>query len=157
MKRFVWRLQRVLDIKIKEEQTKKAQLVKLIEKLVSVRSELLTQKRILDGLIGDLTGESPKARLGKQEFFLKCSKTNSEVIEKLKEKVSELESAQRQKSAEILKIKRFKEGLEKLRAEAKTRFIMEEERLEQKELDERAAVGFARKKEVDKIMTGTKD
>ncbi|MHC4075690.1 MAG: hypothetical protein ACYSRZ_04670, partial [Planctomycetota bacterium] len=60
MKRFVWRLQRVLDIKTKEEQTKKAQLIKLTEKLARARSKLLTQKRILDGLIGDLTEESPK-------------------------------------------------------------------------------------------------
>jgi flagellar FliJ protein len=147
MKRFVWRLQRVLDIKTKEEQAKKAQLVKLTENLARVRSELLTQKRILDSLIGDLTGESPKTRLGKQEFFLKCSKINSELIEKLKEKVNELESAQRQKNDEVLKVKRFKEGLEKLRAEAKARFIAEAERLEQKELDERATVGFARKKQ----------
>jgi flagellar biosynthesis chaperone FliJ len=146
MKRFVWRLQRVLGIKTKEEQMKKAQLVKLTEKLARVRSELLTQKRILESLIGDITGESPKTRLGKQEFFLKCSKTNSELIGKLKEKVNELESAQRQKNNEVLKVKRFKEGLEKLRAEAKTRFIAEAERLEQKELDESAAVGFARKK-----------
>ena len=146
MKRFVWRLQRVLDIKTKEEQAKKAQLVELTEKLVRVRSELLTQKMILDNLISDLTGESPKTRLGKQEFFLKCSKTNSEVIEKLKEKASELESARRQKNDEVLKAKRFNEGLEKLRVEAKTQFIKEQERLEQKDVDEMATVGFARKK-----------
>ena len=145
MKRFVWRLQRVLDIKTKEEQAKKAQLVELTEKLVRVRSELLTQKMILDNLISDLTGESPKTRLGKQEFFLKCSKTNSEVIEKLKEKVSELESARRQKNDEVLKVKRFNEGLEKLRVEAKTQFIKEQEKLEQKDADETATVGFARK------------
>lgn len=151
MKRFVWRLQRVLDIKTKEEQMKKAQLVKLTEKLASVRSELLTQKRILDSLISDLAVESPKTRLGKQEFFLKCSKTNSELIKKLKEKVSELESAQRQKNDEVLKVKRFKEGLEKLRAEARTRFIAEAERLEQKELDERSTVSFAQKKRCVKL------
>ncbi len=145
MKGFVWRLQRVLDIKTKEEQAKKDQLVKLTERLVRVQRELMTQKRILDNLISDLTGESPKTRLGKQEFFLKCSKTNSELIEKLKEKVSELESARRQKNEEVLKIKRFNEGLEKLRAEAKMQFIKEQERLEQKDADETATVGFARK------------
>lgn len=147
MKRFVWRLQRVLDIKTKEEQAKKAQLVKLTEKLIRVQSELMTQKRILDNLISDITGESPKTRLGKQEFFLKCSKTNSEMIEKLKEKVSEVESARRQKNDEVLKAKRFNEGLEKLRVEAKTQFIKEQEKLEQKDADETATVGFARKKQ----------
>jgi len=151
MKRFVWRLQRVLDIKTKEEQAKKAQLIKLTGELVRVQRELMTQKRILDNLISEVAGESPKTRLGKQEFFLKCSKTNSEMIEKLKEKVSELESEQRQKNAEILKIKRFNEGLEKLRVEAKTQFIKYQERLEQKETDETATVEFARKKRCLKL------
>ena len=146
MKRFVWRLQRILDIKTKEERTKKAQLVKLTEKLVQVRGELLTQKRILDNIINDLAGQKPERRLGRQEFFLRCSTTNDEVIEKLKEKVGEIESAQREKIAEVLKVRRFKESLEKLRAEAKMRFMKEQEKLEQKVLDERATISFVRKK-----------
>ncbi len=147
MKRFVWRLQRVLDIKAKEEQMKKAQLVKLTEKLAQAQSELLAQTRILDNIIDDLIKQEPKKRLGKQPFFLKSSKTNDEIIEKLKEKVSGLESAQKEKIAEVLKVKRFKEGLEKLRDEAKARFITEAERQEQKELDEGTTAGFARKRQ----------
>jgi flagellar biosynthesis chaperone FliJ len=42
-----------------------------------------------------------------------------------------------------------------LRAEAKRRFISQQEKLEQKDLDETAAVGFARKTILpDKIGTG---
>lgn len=145
MKRFAWRLQRVLDIKTKEEQTKKAELVRLTEKVAQTRSKLLTQKRILDNIIDDLTGQHPKKRLSKQEFFLRCSVTDDEIIKELKEKLSELESAKKQKIAEVLKAKRFKEGMEKLRAQAKTKFIKEQEKLEQKELDERATFRFARK------------
>jgi flagellar FliJ protein len=145
MKRFVWRLQRVLDVKTKEEQTKKAELVKLTEKIAQTRSKLLTQKRILDNIIDDLTGQHPKKRLTKQEFFLRCSAANDEVIKELQKKLSELEQAQKQKIADVLKTKRFKEGLEKLRAQVKARFINEQEKLEQKELDERATAGFARK------------
>ncbi len=145
MKRFAWRLQRVLDIKTKEEQTKKVELVKLTEKVAQARSKLLAQKRILDNIIDDLRGQPSKKRLSKQEFFLRCSVTNDEVIKELKERLSKLESAQRQKIAEVLKVRRFKKGLEKLRAQAKAKFINEQEKLEQKELDERANVGFARK------------
>lgn len=71
---------------------------------------------------------------------------SNEQIKKLKDKVSELESQQREKIAELLKVKRFKEGLERLRAEAKIQFIKEQEKLEQKELDEGATVSFVRKK-----------
>ena len=103
MKRFVWRLQRVLDIKAKEEQTKKTELLKLTEKLTRTRSELLTQKRILEDIINSLAGKNPQKRLGKQEFFLRYSATNDEQIKKLKNKVSEFESAQKEKIAEVLR------------------------------------------------------
>lgn len=145
MKRFVWRLQRVLDIKTKEEQKKKKELLELTEKLAQTRGELLMQQTLLQEIITDIASKKPQKRLGEQEFFLKHSMASNEKIEKLKDKVRRLESLQREKIADVLKIKRFKEGLEKLRAEAKRQFIMEQEKLEQKELDEAATIGFARK------------
>ena len=145
MKRFVWRLQRVLDIKKKEEQKKRAELLELTEKVAQTRGELLTEQKILEDIINGLTGENPKRRLGEQEFFLRYSATNDEQIKKLKNKLSELELQQREKIAELLKIRRFKEGLERLRVEAKIQFIKEQEKLEQKQLDETATVSFVRK------------
>ena len=145
MKRFVWRLQRVLDIKAKEEQTKRAELLGLTERLAQVRSELLIQKRLLKNIINSLTEEHPKRRLGKQEFFLRCSATNDDLIKNLESEANELEIRQKGKIAEVLKVKRFKEGLNKLRVEAKAQFIREQERLEQKDADEMTIMGFARK------------
>ena len=144
MKRFVWRLQRILDIKTKKEQKMRSELLELTEKLAETRGVLLTQQMILKEIMAGLAGENPKKRLGRQEFFLKFSGTSDERIEKLKEKMSALESQQREKIAELLKVRRFKEGLERLRAEAKTQFIKEQEKIEQKELDEMASVSFAR-------------
>ena len=144
MKRFVWRLQRVLDIKTKKEQKMRAELLELTEMLAETRGRLLMQQRILEDVIAGLAEENPKKRLGRQEFFLRYSGTSDEQVKKLKEKTSELESQQREKIAELLKVRKFKEGLERLRAEAKIQFIKEAERLEQKELDETATVSFAR-------------
>ena len=146
MKRFVWRLQRVLDIKKKQEQKTRTELLELTEKIAQRRGELLAKQMILEDIINGLSAEDPKKRLGKQEFFLRYSVVSNEQIKKLKDKVSELESQQREKIAELLKVKRFKEGLERLQAEAKIQFIKEQEKLEQKELDEGATVSFVRKK-----------
>ena len=146
MKRFVWRLQRVLDIKKKEERKTRAELLELTGKIAQKRGELLTKQKILEDIVNGLSGEEPKNRLGKQEFFLRDSVASNEQIKKLKDKVSELESQQREKIAELLKVRRFKEGLERLQAEAKIQFIKEQEKLEQKELDEGATVSFVRKK-----------
>jgi flagellar FliJ protein len=145
MKQFVWRLQRVLDIRKKEEEKARAELLELTERLAQTRGELLMQQKMLEDIINGLTGENPKKRLGKQEFFLRYSAASDEQIKELEDKVNELESQQRDKIAEVLKLRRFTEGLEKLRTEAKMRFITEQEKLEQKQLDEGATVSFVRK------------
>jgi flagellar FliJ protein len=145
MKRFVWRLQRVLDIKKKEEQKTRAELLDITERLAQSRGELLAVKKLLESVIEGLIKEDPKKRLGDQEFFLKYSSATIKQIKKLEDKVSRLESQQREKIAEVLKVRRFKEGLEKLRAEAKMEFIRQQEKLEQKELDEGATISFVRR------------
>jgi len=145
MKRFVWRLQRVLEIKKKEEQKARAELFQLTEMLAQTRGELLRRQKMLENIINGLTEENPKRRLGAQEFFLRYSATNDEQIRKLEDKKNGLESQQKEKIAEVLKVKRFKEGMEKLRVEAKVQFIKEQEKLEQKEMDEGATISFVRK------------
>ncbi|UCC97907.1 MAG: hypothetical protein JSW66_18925 [Phycisphaerales bacterium] len=144
MKRFVWRLQRVLDIKKKKEQKARAELFELTEKLAEARGELLSRQKMLEEIVRGLTKESPKKRLGQQEFFLRYSAASDEQVKKLKDKVLAFELQQKEKVAEVLKLRRFKQGLEQLRVETKRQFIKEQEMLEQKELDERANVSFVR-------------
>jgi len=144
MKRFVWRLQRVLEIKANEERIKKTELLKLTEKLTQKRSELLIRERILNEMIHRLAEMQPQKRLIEQELFLRYSSTADELIRQLKMQITQLETEQSKKIAEVLKLRRFREGMEKLREQAKMEFIREQEKLEQKELDETAAIRFAR-------------
>jgi flagellar FliJ protein len=145
MKLFVWRLQRVLDIKIKEERIKRAELIEITEKLAQAQNEMLTQKRILKDIINTLTEEHPRNRLDKQELFLKCSAINDELIKKLESKVSEMGKRQKEKINEVIKVKQFRKSLEKLRAETKMQYIKEQEKIEQKDADEITTMSFARK------------
>ena len=143
MKKFVWRLQRVLDIRKKEEKKKRTELLQLTEQLAATRSELLIKKKILEDIIQNLSKENTKQRIAKQELFLTYAKTNNEYIKKLNIKISELELQQKEKIEEVLKIRKMKEGLEKLKAEAKAQYIKEQEKYEQKEIDEGANISFA--------------
>lgn len=145
MKRFIWRLQRVLDIKIKEEQIKRAELFEITKKLTQAQAELMMQKRILADTINSLSEEHPKKRLDRQELFLKCSAINDELIRKLERKVSEIEKQQKEKIGEVLKVKQFRKSLERLREETKMQFIKEQEKLEQKDADEMTTMRFCRK------------
>lgn len=144
MKRFTWRLQKVLDVKTMEEQVQRAELLKLTEKLVQTQGTLLMEKRILEDMMSDIAEKEPRERLGAQELFLKYSKTSDELIAKLKQEVGHLRLQQKEKIAEVLKLRIFKESLEKLRAEIKKEFISNQEKLEQKQADERCTMRMAR-------------
>ncbi len=144
MKRFVWRLQRVLDIKKIEEKTKEAELMRLTGTLAERQGELIMLRRSLAELAAQISKKAGAERLKEQEHFLRWSAAADEKVKGLEKEIAELTAAQKEKIAEVVKARRFREGLEKLREKAKGQFVKEAERLEQKELDEAGAVGFVR-------------
>lgn len=145
MKKFVWRLQRLLDIKIKQEGAKRGELVAVTEQAVAVRSQIMVQRAALRKMLAELSQKKAKQRLSEQEFFLKYAHVSDEAIKGLEEELSELEKIRQAKIKEIMKIRRYRKGLEKLRAEARAEFQKEEQRYEQKESDAKTTVSFARK------------
>lgn len=145
MKKFVWRLQRVLEIKQRQLQSKRAELFEITEHLAVKRAALLAQQRLLQQVIEEVTRNKSKEKLTQQQLLLKSSQVNDKRIKQIKAEVEKIQAVQKEKIAEFLKIKRFTEGLEKLREKAKQEFIAEQEKLEQKETDEREALRFARR------------
>jgi flagellar protein FliJ len=146
MRRFVWRLQRVLDVKAKQEQIKTQELFVITEKLAQTRSSLLAQQQMLRDILESIVNEKPEDRLAKQEFFLRNSAATDELIKKLQASVRELEVKQKEKVAEVLKLRRFKESLERLREQAQRKYIEAQEKLEQKQLDETSTLRFTRER-----------
>jgi len=145
MKRFVWRLQKVLDVKTKQEEIQRIELFRLTQQLTEKQSELLLCQRVLRDLIDGISQDRSSQRLTAQEFFLKQAATSDEQIRGLKNQVAELKARQKEKTAELLAVRRSKEGLERLRAQAREQFMREQDKLEQKELDDRSTMAFARR------------
>jgi flagellar FliJ protein len=156
MRRFAWRLQRVLDVKAKQEQIKTQELFVITEKLAQTRSNLLAQQQILRDILESIANEKPEDRLGKQAFFLRNSAATDELIKKLQANVCELEVKQKEKVAEVLKLRRFKESLERLREQAQKKYIEAEEKLEQKQLDETSTLRFTRERQNSESETNLK-
>lgn len=145
MKRFAWRLQRVLDIKVKQEELARMELLGLTERVAEVRQRLLMRQAALRSILAELAKKNASKRLSEQELFLKNCGHYDEEIKKLKSRLSKLESQRRAKVNEVLRLRRFRKGLEKLRADARKQFTIQQEKLEQKELDESTSISFARK------------
>jgi flagellar biosynthesis chaperone FliJ len=144
MKKFVWRLQRVLEIKQSQLLLKKAELLKLTEMLALKRTELMNQQVILQQMIERVAQNKTGDKLPQQRLLLISSRVNDKKIKIIKKEIEELQKRQKEKTAEYLKLKRFTEGMEKLKEKAKQEYISAQEKLEQKEMDERAAMSFAR-------------
>lgn len=144
MKQFKWKLQRLLDVRAKQEQLKKIELMEITEKLSAVKVELMMQKIILRDMLDSLSKERPDARLAKQEIFMASSARNNEIIKNLEIKQKDIEAQQKEKIAEVLKLRQLRESLEKLREDARISFIKEQEKQEQKMIDEATTSKFAR-------------
>ena len=144
MRKFAWRLERLLSIKTIEERREKTELLALTEESAQQQSNLLFKKRILQNIAAEINDKDRQHRIAEQAIFLKYSVANDEQIKKLQKNISELEEQKKVKIAEVVKIRRFKEGLEKLREKAKREFIYEQEKLEQNASDEETVTRFAR-------------
>jgi len=145
VKKFVWRLQRLLGIKIKQENVMRAELVAVTEQAVAVRGRIMVQKAALRKMLNELAEKNAKQRMPEQEFFLKYVHVTDEEIKRLELMLDELEKLRREKIKEILKIRKFRKGLEKLKEKARAEFMKKQHKDEQNKLDERTTLSYARK------------
>ena len=146
MKKFVWRAQKVLEVKKIEEQRKKNELLAITENLTNAVGLLIAKKALLKDMLEQLNTKDPMKNLQQRQIFFRYSAINDEAIEQLKRKIAELEKQQREKIAEFLKIREYSQGLEKLREQAKIRFYDEQERIDQKQADEDTVMKYSRMK-----------
>ena len=145
MKKFVWRLQRLLDIKIKQENSLRAELVAVTEQAVAVKGQIVLKKIALRQKLEDLGSLEPSQRLGQQQFFLKFVHVLDTQIRHLKQALKEIEELRKRKIKEIMEIRKSRKSLEKLRKKAKEEYIHEQNRIEQIENDDMTTIKYARK------------
>lgn len=146
MKRFAWRLQRILDFQTGQEQLQRTELVRITEQLAAKRGELLLRQRILQDLLAQIERRPSPQRWQAQEFFLRHAAVDDEQIRRLREEIAALQARHKEKTAEVLAIRRSKEALEKRREQAREEHRHEQEQFEQKELDGRSAIAYMRSK-----------
>jgi flagellar export protein FliJ len=144
MKRFAWRLQRVLDVRVKQEQVKRSELFQVVQELTEKRTEMMLLQQMLKEALASVGAEDPCRRIEEQEMILHYAATNDERIRRVQEIIGGLEIRQKEKLAELLAVRRSREAMERLREDTRQRFMQEQEKLEQKESDERVAIAFLR-------------
>ncbi len=144
MRQFHWRLDRILEIKMKEEQIKQAVLAETTYHLAQVRVQLLRRQQILAGLLKDIRKKPANEKLDSQKIFLENSKANDDEIRQIQKKVQQLQQQEAEKTSELIDIKRYIKKLQKIRQKACDAFLVEQRKLQQNELDENFGIRVAR-------------
>jgi flagellar export protein FliJ len=146
MKKFKWRLQRVLDLRGNQEQILKGQVSEITSKIAFTQGRIMAQKIKLQNLLKDKTYTSIKGRLSEHELFMKSIAHNDQAIKKLNTVLNILKNEYTIKMNELLELRKFRQALEKLREKAQHDYIKQQELAQQQQLDERTTIEFARRR-----------
>ncbi len=145
MKKFIWPLQRLLDIKEKQEDFARIELVTITEQIVIIRGQIMMQKTILRSVFGELNQLEPQQRPQQQRECMEYAHVIDAKIETLGQALEQAEQKRKKKIEEVVKLRKFRKGLERLRAKALVDYHEQINREEQKQLDENITTTFARK------------
>lgn len=145
MAKFVWRLQRVLDVKKKQEQAARMELLHLTEQVAQLRCQLMMRQQVLSTALDAVAQAAPHERMTKQALAMDFAKGSQTKIRGLEEQVAAVQAQKKAKTDALLELKRSTEGLERLRAAAQRRFMEDQDKKEQKMADELSLLKHARR------------
>lgn len=144
MKRFVWRLQRLLDLKVRQHEMLRAELAGMSEQAATVRAQILMLKAQIRGRLAEMRTLADDQRLEKQQMFLQFAHVLDTRMKGLSDKLASLEQQRREKINQLLAIRKERKSLEKLRARAVEEYRKEQNRQEQWMTDEAGCITYAR-------------
>jgi len=154
VRRFRWSLQRLLDVTRQKELAQRAELLRTSREMAGTHQEIAAQKEVIRAALKELSAQGLETRIPRQEVVLACSAQRERVIEQLQERLRRLRARRKEGIAQLVKTKGSRETLERMREDARRDHLMQQLRLEQKELDEGSHILSARKLHRDGISTG---
>jgi hypothetical protein len=96
VKRFTWRLQRVLDITEQREGVLRQELLVLAHRIIAVRQEILLRQASVRGLLDDLGRRVFAERLPRQLVVMACAAAEERLLERLRVRQAAASRAVRQ-------------------------------------------------------------
>lgn len=147
MKRFHWPLERMLTVTVQRELALRSALLKLLQQITAARQEIVSKRAAVRSMLAELGESNARQRMGLQELFMKFSASTWREIDRLREEVARLTEQRTAKTADLMKLRKSQETLERMREEARREHIRMETNLEQKQFDESAQIAFTRQKQ----------
>jgi flagellar biosynthesis chaperone FliJ len=145
VQKFTWPLQRLLDVKTKQENAMRAELVTLTEQNAALRSRIMMENIVFRSLLDEVSSALPDRRLAAQAEFMQYVHVRDEQLKTLNAELEIAEQKRQKKMQELLTLRKFRKGLERLRTRAVEDYQGLVNRQEQNELDENTCTVFARR------------
>lgn len=146
MIRFKWRLQRVLDITAQREQAIRAELGRLARDILRVQREILARQESIRTLLEDLGRRTLAERLPEQAVVLAAASVEQRILKRLHTREAELAAARDAATEKYLRMRGTRQTLERLREEARLRYVRATLRIEQAQFDEVSHMARDRKR-----------
>ena len=145
MKKFRWRLQRLLDVRQKQEDALRAELMGLTEQSAALRGRILMEKAMLRSRLAELRKTAGDTRLRRQQEFMTCVSVVDAQIARLQNDLNQVEQKRKEKTEAIMEVRKFRRAMEQLKTQALNDYNRALHCEEQKNQDESSSAAFARK------------
>ena len=145
MKRFRWRLQKLLDLKVQQEQALRLELVALTQQAIELRRQIIFHNDQARTWLLEMRDWPLERRISQQHAVMRCVRVAERRVDALEQALGELKAKRKEKTDELMDARSGRQTLERLGEEARQEHIRAELLREQKELDDGAQVAFARK------------
>ena len=137
-------MQRVLDVRVKQEEAKKAELLTVTQRLVAAKQAVIVKQAQMRSVLLTLARKDAKTRMTEQPMVVKHMAFSEEELKMLRRNVDEIEVQRRKKAEEMMVARKARRAMEKLQEKAKAEYVKMADAVEQKELDEFSGVRFVR-------------
>jgi flagellar biosynthesis chaperone FliJ len=144
VQKFAWPLQRLLDVKTKQENAMRAELMALTEQSAALRSRIMMERIVFRGLLDEVSRTDPDRRIAAQAEFMQHVHVRDAQIKTLSAELEKAELKRQEKMQELLKLRKFRKGLERLRVRAVEEYHGLLNRHQQHEQDENTCTVYAR-------------
>jgi len=136
VRRFRWRLERILEIRRRQEDGLREKLFRLSLAVVRMRQEIFEEEALLRDGFAQLSGDGSALR--DRELYLAAAQRTERELERMRGSLSEAEGRRRETIRQFEGASRTVKTLERLREEEATRHNTEMGKQEQGALDEGA-------------------
>lgn len=147
MKKFKWSLQKLLEVTDQREQMQRAKVAELARQITLIDAEILDRKNRVAEILQRLGQLKLQQRLVSHYVYLGSVDRIEESVERLEENRRKLHAERSAQTDELVRIRNYRQMLDRLRDEAWLTHKREADLEELKQLDESAGSAFLRRQQ----------